>query len=430
MGTLNISEFRLPYQWSLKQIDQPSSEGVAEQTRKKAATLIKAMGTIDLRGKPSLGYLTQPTPEYHAWKAIHDAREILKGVKVKPSIYKLRVWTNAFNGVEMTTLAEETTYHVKPSYRVLKEDITQRKSRLRSRIRSLRASNREFTIEGVRSAAGHFVRVFNRKKYASLYDSKNPDDARTHIAVEMECLSKLEHADLAVIIVDTCGTDVARYVTIKGDGSLRSIPDSNFDVPTELVVCCPRDQFEKVIQKLCAAIAPHVRVNKTCGLHVHFDMRNRSLFYNDEERAQGVGYGFDSPKSEAAYKRLYLAQSILINMQPVSRRNNGYCKRNNTSNAFDARRNGNRYKVINMQALSRHRTIEVRVHSGTVDAVKILSWIRILEHIMAMPNEALPQRAISSLKRLGLPQDLHDYAASRIALFKNQVPSESNEQTE
>ena len=94
-------------------------------------------------------------------------------------------------------------------------------------------------------------------------------------------------------------------------------------------------------------------VNRTCGLHVHIDCRDIS------NTAAGT-----------RAKRLREALPWLKRMVPSSRASNTYCNRDS-----------GRYQPINTESLHRHSTVEVRLHSGTLDADKIRNWIEVVRFI-------------------------------------------------
>lgn len=136
-------------------------------------------------------------------------------------------------------------------------------------------------------------------------------------------------------------------------------------------------QVEKVCGVLCMLGA---KVNKSCGLHIHFDASSYDI---------------------EAWKNLYFnyaeLESSFDSMLPLSRRgnNNRFCQSLRTADysrkiksartlveietAITSR---SRYHKINTQSYWRQRTVEFRQHSGTVEFVKIKNWILVLAQIM------------------------------------------------
>lgn len=114
-------------------------------------------------------------------------------------------------------------------------------------------------------------------------------------------------------------------------------------------------------------------VNRTCGLHVHFD-------------ASDLGV----EDIRTIVKRYAAHEAEIDAFMPVSRRGdaNRFCQglARVLNRSFMAARSirdlataqGSRYFKVNLQSHQRHGTIEFRQHSGTVNARKIANWIRFL----------------------------------------------------
>ena len=139
-------------------------------------------------------------------------------------------------------------------------------------------------------------------------------------------------------------------------------------------------------------------INKTCGMHVHIDMRKR-----------------DQVK---AFSQLVRAQPVLYAMCPPSRKDNRYCKP--TRGAKLARRhiNGERYRGINACALREHNTLEIRIHSGTLSAAKVVNWVDLLVAIVDGKEMKRTFSKPKSLARhLGISETLGRYMAERVEMF-------------
>ena len=125
-----------------------------------------------------------------------------------------------------------------------------------------------------------------------------------------------------------------------------------------------------------------VRVNRSCGLHVHVGVSDWKI-----------------KQFRNLYKRYIKFESAIDNVLPNSRRNsnNQYCR--STSDQFvysdgqltEAYKNlqrcrtaqqikraiGGRYTKLNIESFRKHGTVEFRHHSGTTNVGKIMSWLRI-----------------------------------------------------
>ena len=127
----------------------------------------------------------------------------------------------------------------------------------------------------------------------------------------------------------------------------------------------------------------NAKVNTSCGLHVHIDARDIDV--NGLKRVSKMWMKYES-----------CFDAIVT----PSRRNNAFakglrCKFVNLDAAFAAidatqtragiayamNRDGcstSRYHKLNLESLQRHGTIEFRQHQGTVDGIKITSWVKLV----------------------------------------------------
>lgn len=136
-----------------------------------------------------------------------------------------------------------------------------------------------------------------------------------------------------------------------------------------------------------------VKVNRSCGFHVHFD---------------ASGFDIDTWKNLAlSYKHI---EQLIDSFMPESRRDNRYCRALNgiddhiirsayTISELQRAFRNDRYYKLNLEAFSRHRTVEFRQHSGTIDFTKMEKWIRFLNGLIIFAKTgALPRR--TTLSRL------------------------------
>jgi hypothetical protein len=119
--------------------------------------------------------------------------------------------------------------------------------------------------------------------------------------------------------------------------------------------------------------AAGARINKSCGLHVHFGANDLSVAAVKNVVARYAKY-----------------ESAIDAFMAPSRRNNAstYCRSvvgrvaseivnsNASTKERLAAAMDSRYHKVNLQSLTRHGTIEFRQHGGTVDGTKIENWIR------------------------------------------------------
>jgi hypothetical protein len=208
-------------------------------------------------------------------------------------------------------------------------------------------------------------------------DSKKPLSTEKHYGLEIELFTEKSFTDIATIASEL---RLKNHLAIGSDGSIR--PDKSGELGYELRLCIPKSELEKVLAKVEILLNKiEAKVNKSCGLHVHFDMRNTS---ND--------------KIEEIYQNIKLGMPLLKKSVDPQRLKNTYCKFSMSSNSRIARVSGTRYKAINMTALQRYSTIEVRAFQGTTDTNLIYNFIVMMDKIMETKSPF--KRAPSSFKTL------------------------------
>lgn len=153
------------------------------------------------------------------------------------------------------------------------------------------------------------------------------------------------------------------------------------------------------------------KVNKTCGLHIHFDASS-----------------FNLTTWKNLYKNYAKIEKLIDGFMPTSRRsnNNYYCKSMRVQN-YEAKINGsnsleeierqvtqrNRYYKLNTQSFWRHGSVEFRQHSGSVDYKKVSNWILFLARLVEYSKQAeLKNETWATLNRF-LPEELISYYRQR-----------------
>jgi hypothetical protein len=171
--------------------------------------------------------------------------------------------------------------------------------------------------------------------------------------------------------------------------------------------------LEEVRIAAAALEAAGAKVDKRCGLHVHFDACTMNL------------------KAVKNLFKLWLKfEDVLDTFQPQSRRGNAntYCRTNldhsitdsgnhrgQCSRMFrkiDACKNMDqmkqlypcRYRKLNIHSYFRHQTLEVRHHSGTTDPAKITNWVRLMARIFDAAGSAAAVRNRPEDNGVGMPR--------------------------
>ena len=141
------------------------------------------------------------------------------------------------------------------------------------------------------------------------------------------------------------------------DSSITDFDEHQYNRGQETRVMLRYGKWNRLIQT-CAYIKEHGgEVNKTCGVHVHLDTRHLS-------RAATITRG----------KRLGSAVTWLRLLVPKSRARRQYCQ-----GAFST---SQKYQAVTMHNYGIGRKcIEVRLHSGSLNATKIINWIELLHFV-------------------------------------------------
>lgn len=295
----------------------------------------------------------------------------------------------------------------------IKRDVATAVSVVNSRVKMVRdfhkapvIKQRRFTIRSIGHTVeymltngcfqpGQLQQISKSVKARLVYSAKKPASMERHVAVEIECFGPESKEELGHLL---SAAGLARYIELKGDGSIR--PNKSTETPYELAILAPASVFREVIQRTTQVLSDaECKVNKSCGLHVHLDTRINSPY--------------------RMFSNLVSAQKILYKMQPVSRRENNMCEATPSKDLNVELRKGKRYLGINPMSYRRHGTIEVRLHSGTIDATKIINFVTILEKVAYNPVEI--SRAASTVKGFvkqhNIPTFLEAYINERINKF-------------
>jgi hypothetical protein len=134
-----------------------------------------------------------------------------------------------------------------------------------------------------------------------------------------------------------------------------------------------RRELEHRLYKFCQLIKAH-SVNKSCGLHIHLDCRGK-----DQKEVLTIARKMNA--------WLYSLRELV----PPSRLENQYCRFGVSTT--------DRYRAVNVCSFREHKTLEVRLHSGTVDYTKIISWVRLLELLLVIQSK--PKSGWGCLQVLG-----------------------------
>jgi|WetSurMetagenome_2_1015567.scaffolds.fasta_scaffold01858_20 hypothetical protein len=131
------------------------------------------------------------------------------------------------------------------------------------------------------------------------------------------------------------------------------------------------DEGLKAIQDFCAlANERHFEVDRSCGYHLHLDMRNES-----DDQLKSVAYAY--LKADKVWRHLvdeYRSTGCSYCRTPEwGRRQLENIPRGEMRGFCECR---DRYSLCNLQAYWKFGTYEIRLHQGSLDALEICNWIK------------------------------------------------------
>lgn len=389
-------------------VDRLSKKKVKEYNKVKAA--LKALGSFQENGmiKDGQSYLQDAVKEYR--KGLINKSIPIKRITLSTS--------TSYPGLSISPVSGDYKSDVPLGvfFKSLKET-------LNGRIRDARVHRREITREdrvvtgsfsrddeqfnwelvaGVHTTPGKFLQIKNFESVKQVMKEKKPKSNDNHVGIELEFFCKWEKNKLAQALFDA---GLAKFVHLGSDGSINDYGDNH---PYELRILAKDNEYKEVIKKVTEILSmASARINKSCGMHVHIDMRNRN--------------------KEVVFANLVSAQPQLYAMNPLSREQGTYCKKTE-GKTFNA--NMDRYHGINARAYNEHKTIEVRIHSATVEYAKIVNWVDILLAIASKPADMgnAVRTTDKFVERYNLSNEIKLYMESRIDKFTKQRNGETIEE--
>lgn len=261
-------------------------------------------------------------------------------------------------------------------------------------------------VGGVYLQENSLLKAYEEMMKTTLETDKKPTDAKAnYVGVEIEFIYNGNYDALKKLLIEA---KLHKNVCLKEDGSLRSCHGAGSNYRgKEMTILAKSTEIESVLKRLDKVLAdPAIDgyANRSCGLHVHLDMRNR-----------------DAAK---AYKNLVRVQNILRGAQPIGRISSNFCKTNTSETFSDVMEGGERYWVVNPTAYKKHKSIEIRIHEGTTDCEAIYNWVSFLEAIVNH-NAEIPKNELKFAEDLAakfdieIPLNAIDYVDRRIEKFRS-----------
>lgn len=225
-------------------------------------------------------------------------------------------------------------------------------------------------------------------KYEVLETPKFPTTSNKYLGIEIEFFAEIDEEEL----MDELVAEGLEYnCMLDDDGSIRPNEtyhsnDCSYYVNSYTCNCNSMKEYRSYELKVLTLEAELVstmtrvarilrkvgaEVNSSCGLHVHIDLRKRNV--------------------PIAIGNLLRAQKDMFKMVPINRRKNQYCAASKLTPTqvkarYDKKKdvivNAGERAAVNAQAYNEHRTVEVRLHEGTVNGKAIIDWCQYLLHLV------------------------------------------------
>ena len=252
-------------------------------------------------------------------------------------------------------------------------------------------------LGGVFLEKGNILKAVLYKVRADMTRAKKPTTTDNYLGIEIEFACKQNIEEVADAIFEA---GIGKHFHVHSDGSINA--DDQFPNKIELNVLVKQTEYVDVLTRLCGVLNTKLqcRVDKSCGIHVHVDMRHRDHI--------------------KAFNNLVLSQQLLYGMNPVARRNGQYSVP--IPGKGEWRASSNHYDGISTSAYTKYKTLELRMHCGTTQAKKLVNWIAFIVAIVDAPKLAAQSKSVSELRTNGvyLTEEVVTYVNSRIAKFSNQ----------
>jgi hypothetical protein len=203
-----------------------------------------------------------------------------------------------------------------------------------------------------------------------------------YIGVELE-FNALRNQSVDTIGAALQNAKLARYIHVGEDGSCGGFDtQGNRLRGFEVRVLLEETNFEETLGKICEVIKGiGFKTDETCGTHVHLDMRNRDV--------------------KRCYANLFKTQLLLRKFLTRDRKHNVFCMKNAfpTYDEHMANATGreSRRCSINTLSYTKYKTLEVRMHQGTLDVEKLVPFIKLLTKVANY--EGTLEKTIHTLKQ-------------------------------
>lgn len=194
-----------------------------------------------------------------------------------------------------------------------------------------------------------------------------PQNDKKHVGIEIECMGYIERDTLAKVFKEA---GLEGYLYIDEDSSIDTEENRHGEYSNnfEIKCCFEQTKYKKLLKKTMDILkALDFKVNRSCGMHIHLDMRTRD--------------------HRKCYHNLVSCQDLMYSLNKG--RNTTFCKKvydkdiESTKRDWSDRYSSGKYFSVNAEAYNDFETLEVRVHNGCVDYDRMCNWIDFLLKIVA-----------------------------------------------
>jgi hypothetical protein len=221
------------------------------------------------------------------------------------------------------------------------------------------------------------------ERYLSSHQHKDPKSGIQYIGIEIECYSKMNRISLQKLFFKY---DLEEYAMIGNDSSIHPNVDEEHYNTFELRLLIPQTELNMILKKFGRVFRiARLKVNSTCGLHVHIDMRQRDV--------------------EKSFQKFLNFQDALFAIVEKDRWNNIFCVLTTDEDRDD------HHQAVNYSAYDEHETIEIRIHHGCVDTEQIFKWVSLLINVVDGKNVPQARSKKDVLKWKGLSKKLRGYVS-------------------
>jgi hypothetical protein len=250
----------------------------------------------------------------------------------------------------------------------LKHDFKKAISNIISEIRKKRAQQKQkatkhrniqgvnvFTQGGTHQESGSILNLYRQIGFRRVNSLRLPESIDKHVGIEIEFFTSYHRDHISEMLVDAKLTKNCR---IMSDASIQCTPERPYSY--ELCVLAKEDNFSEIIERVCDLLSDiKAQVNQSCGLHVHLDMRTRDV--------------------NIVFNNMVACQDFLYTMVAPHRRTNRYCIPQPSKNIRTA--DMSHYSAISASSYNKYKTLEIRMHEGTISAFSINNWVKLLTRI-------------------------------------------------